>query len=268
MTDQKITSDLDTSDKNHKNLNSLMYESLHIRTHLDFMLWLQSDFQRYITHDVMIAAWGDFSLGILYVDIVSVIPGVRTGTMTSANFTSLLQGLFQSWQSHSHKPFSISVGQGIFHDHELDCIELNIDLKKMKFAFVHGIKDYRGGHDCIYVFISSADKMPIFFKKAFSMLLPFIDCTLRQLVHLPQQLASKVEKPVELEIVGTLSDREEEIMEWVKIGKTNQDIALILDISPFTVKNHLQRIFKKLDVLNRAQAVTYFNRMYQINDSK
>lgn len=268
MSTQKTMLNLDTSDKNHKILNSLMYESLHIHSHLDFMLWLQSDFQRYITHDVMIAAWGDFSLGIIYVDIVSVIPGVRTGKMSSANLTQLLQRLFENWKSHSQNPFSLSIDEGIFHDHELGCIEANINLKMMKSAFVHGIKDYRGGHDCLYVFISSANKMPIFFKKAFSMLLPFIDCTLRQLEHLPQQLPTKAEVRVEVEIVGTLSAREEEIMEWVKGGKTNQDIALILDISPFTVKNHLQRIFRKLDVLNRAQAVTYFNRMYQINDFK
>ncbi len=268
MSIRKTMSNLDASDMNHKILNSLMYESLHIHSHLDFMLWLQSDFQKYITHEVMIAAWGDFSLGIIYVDIVSVIPGARTGKISSVNLTQLLQRLFENWKKHDQKPFSLSFDQGVFHDHELGCIEANINLKMMKSAFVHGIKDFRGGHDCLYVFISSANKMPILFKKAFSMLLTFIDCTLRQLEHLPQQLPRKVEKPVEVEIVGTLSDREEEIMAWVKIGKTNQDIALILDISPFTVKNHLQRIFKKLDVLNRAQAVTYFNRMYQINDSK
>jgi DNA-binding CsgD family transcriptional regulator len=44
-------------------------------------------------------------------------------------------------------------------------------------------------------------------------------------------------------------------MEWVGKGKTNPEIGMILNISPFTVKNHLQRIFKKLDVMNRAQAV-------------
>jgi DNA-binding CsgD family transcriptional regulator len=44
-------------------------------------------------------------------------------------------------------------------------------------------------------------------------------------------------------------------MEWVGKGKTNSEIGMILNISPFTVKNHLQRIFKKLDVMNRAQAV-------------
>lgn len=54
----------------------------------------------------------------------------------------------------------------------------------------------------------------------------------------------------------SLSDRENEIMHWVGAGKTNYEIGLILGISQFTVKNHLQRIFRKIDVRNRAQAIT------------
>ena len=54
------------------------------------------------------------------------------------------------------------------------------------------------------------------------------------------------------------SEREREIMDWVRKGKTNQEIGTILDISAFTVKNHLQRIFKKLGVFNRTQAVTRY----------
>jgi DNA-binding CsgD family transcriptional regulator len=34
-----------------------------------------------------------------------------------------------------------------------------------------------------------------------------------------------------------------------------------LNISAFTVKNHLQRIYRKMDVLNRAQAVAKFEDM-------
>jgi DNA-binding CsgD family transcriptional regulator len=43
-------------------------------------------------------------------------------------------------------------------------------------------------------------------------------------------------------------------MNWVKMGKTNLEIASILDISVFTVKNHLRHVFKVLDVSNRMQA--------------
>lgn len=52
-----------------------------------------------------------------------------------------------------------------------------------------------------------------------------------------------------------LSARESEILAWVALGKTNPEIGSILGISTFTVKNHVQRILKKLDVTNRTQAV-------------
>jgi transcriptional regulator EpsA len=94
--------------------------------------------------------------------------------------------------------------------------------------------------------------------------LPYIDFSLRQLEHLPEQLKESVliEEELPEELTGSLSEREIEIMKWVRSGKTNQEIGMILDISFFTVKNHLQRIFKKLDVINRAQAVTNFKQMY------
>jgi DNA-binding CsgD family transcriptional regulator len=53
----------------------------------------------------------------------------------------------------------------------------------------------------------------------------------------------------------TLTGRELEILGWIAMGKTNPEIGSILEISLFTVKNHIQRIFRKLNVSNRAQAV-------------
>ncbi len=54
---------------------------------------------------------------------------------------------------------------------------------------------------------------------------------------------------------STSIPRESEIMHWVRVGKTNYEIGVILNISAFTVKNHRQRIFKKLGTSSRAQTV-------------
>lgn len=59
--------------------------------------------------------------------------------------------------------------------------------------------------------------------------------------------------------VLALSAREVEILARVAEGKTNIEISRILFISPFTVKNHVQRILKKLGASNRTEAaVRYF----------
>jgi transcriptional regulator EpsA len=56
-------------------------------------------------------------------------------------------------------------------------------------------------------------------------------------------------------VAGLLTTREIEILKWLYHGKSNVEIGMILTISPLTAKNHVQKILRKLNVLNRTQAV-------------
>ncbi|GGF41213.1 DNA-binding response regulator [Aliidongia dinghuensis] len=51
-----------------------------------------------------------------------------------------------------------------------------------------------------------------------------------------------------------LTQREAEVLAWLARGKPNRDISEILGISPRTVNKHLEQIFAKLGVENRASA--------------
>lgn len=52
-----------------------------------------------------------------------------------------------------------------------------------------------------------------------------------------------------------LTQREQEILSLLAVGKTNQEIALILYITPGTVRVHVHAILHKLGVSDRSQAV-------------
>ena len=52
----------------------------------------------------------------------------------------------------------------------------------------------------------------------------------------------------------TVTEREAEVLLWIARGKSNRDIAEILDLSPRTVNKHLEQIYAKLGVENRASA--------------
>jgi DNA-binding CsgD family transcriptional regulator len=52
-----------------------------------------------------------------------------------------------------------------------------------------------------------------------------------------------------------LSPRELEIARLIANGHTNRTIAVVLDISPWTVSAHVRRVFAKLDVGSRAAMI-------------
>lgn len=53
-----------------------------------------------------------------------------------------------------------------------------------------------------------------------------------------------------------LTAREKEVLHWVAVGKSCDETGSILGVTERTVKFHLQNVYRKLDVVNRAQAVT------------
>jgi len=51
-----------------------------------------------------------------------------------------------------------------------------------------------------------------------------------------------------------LTSREAEVLLWISRGKQNREVSEILEISPRTVNKHLEQIFEKMGVENRASA--------------
>jgi DNA-binding CsgD family transcriptional regulator len=52
-----------------------------------------------------------------------------------------------------------------------------------------------------------------------------------------------------------LTDREKEVLTWVARGKTSAEIAIILGLKERTINFHCDNAMKRLDVINRTQAV-------------
>jgi two-component system, NarL family, nitrate/nitrite response regulator NarL len=53
-----------------------------------------------------------------------------------------------------------------------------------------------------------------------------------------------------------LTQRQRQLMSLVAMGLSNKEIAVNLNLSEFTVKNHIYRIMKQVDAQNRHEAVT------------
>ena len=74
---------------------------------------------------------------------------------------------------------------------------------------------------------------------------------------MPLLNVSLAERDVLKEKVSDLTKRELEVLKMIASGAFNKEIALTLNISERTVKNHVSNIFKKIGVSDRTQAAVF-----------
>lgn len=238
-------------------LFSAIQRSNKVKKHIDFFIWLQNSVAEFIPHDALLAIWGDFNDGVdnarLQYDVASNVDGFNTRALIGASkeVNQCMVYLYQLWLDNNRHFYALNN----FGSSEFDCKFRKVlpDLpQELNSLLVFGVSDLRGGNDCLYVFFSKYNKFQIK-NTVMDFMMPHIDHVLRKIQHLGQEKSvSKVSLPFNM---GSLTDRELEVIEWVKAGKTNQEIATILTITQNTVKSHLKRVYQKLNVSKRAQAV-------------
>ena len=87
---------------------------MQVRSQFDVLVWLQGDMQHYLPHDIMIAAWGNFSDGAIQHDIISTLPGVRSKNSNPETLPPLLFHLFERWTELGNRPLSLNSGESGF----------------------------------------------------------------------------------------------------------------------------------------------------------
>jgi transcriptional regulator EpsA len=242
---------------------SIMFESLTVDRRSQLCLWLQGDFQRFLPHELLMVVIGDFAADRLKVEVLSSVPGdPNVGACRNReNLQSISEALFGRWKSNGRRMLAFDGPWA--HMSGVDCSSAAGETGRIgPFTMAHGLRDERSGEDALYIALRSDRPFDDHQRKMFTLLMPNIDHACRRVVALAgghgyEPHASRAALAIPDDDSG-LSAREVEILGWVRAGKTNQEIGMILGISPFTVKNHMQRIFRKIDVINRTQAVAKF----------
>ena len=72
--------------------------------------------------------------------------------------------------------------------------------------------------------------------------------------HLPSAFAQEKVADTVVVTATRQAQRESEVLLWIARGKSNRDIGEILGLSPRTVNKHLEQVYAKLGVENRASA--------------
>ncbi|KRB49892.1 LuxR family transcriptional regulator [Rhizobium sp. Root708] len=86
---------------------------------------------------------------------------------------------------------------------------------------------------------------------------PFTSEEMRELHYLSSYIFDRLAeiRTLDNRVVEALTDRETDCLNWTAAGKTSVEIADILGLSEHTVNHYLNRATKKLDTVNRTQAV-------------
>lgn len=257
---------------NWPSFSDVAHRILAVRSAEDFAAVARGDLQFAIRHDVLIAAWGDFRLGALHYDLLATDPGIEGHNVAAGGIAPILSQLFAGWVANGRQPlrmdvseFSDAWGRGGVVPGAVPT------MAGMRSVVLHGILDQRGHADCLYAFFNTIQVPDRDDTDALKLLVPYIDVALRQVQAPSRQPGAAGVAGAAVKVVkddSRLSEREAEIMKWVAMGKTNVEIGSILNLSSFTIKNHMQRIFKKLDVFNRAQAVSVFKSRHGSNPQR
>ena len=74
---------------------------------------------------------------------------------------------------------------------------------------------------------------------------------------IPSLNARLIKRDTDKEKIDSLTKRELEVLILIANGMFNKEIAMKLNISERTVKNHISNIFKKIEVVDRTQAAVF-----------
>jgi len=223
---------------------------LKVQRRFQFFLWTQGGLQCLIPHETLVCARGDVAARRFSCETFT---GQRLDPRFGPGLTDPVDGLLpvlhDLWLAGLTRATVCADPQ---RDARLSPA-LRSGLGRLgvaRFA-LHGVRAQRGEAGSFYLFVNGASVLGEREAYLLDLVVPHLHLALGRIGG----DASIEQQPVEVAAGGVLSEREVQVLEWVRAGKTNQEIAQILDISPLTIKNHVQSILRKLKVTNRTQAV-------------
>jgi transcriptional regulator EpsA len=246
MTAMKPFQALDTSEM--ERLFAAIESSLEIRKRFQFYLWAQGALQGCIPHETLLCAHGDiarmrmrhesFSSGLFEAQIEREVGDPANG---------LLARMVDGWLRRGGLPQVGGVQTASLEGLAAPARSRGYDVGDV---LGHGPREVRGEFGSFFLFVRMPRPAGQRETYLLELLMPYMHMALYRM--LSGEGAVENERPPGKSL---LSLREIEVLQWIKQGKTNDEIGQILGICAPTVKNHVQKILRKLKVSNRAQAV-------------
>ncbi len=224
--------------------------SLRAYTRAQLFSWVQGALQSLIPHEVLVCGLHEGSHSAMRVDSFSTAP-VDCPWLSELfqQDLSLVPHLVKQWEENRCQAIISESERGPFAGSSL---AREFSRLGASHVLAHGSHDATGQMTSFFVFACRPGAVGPRQTYLADLVVPYLHAAwVRTQVRWPLDHAG-ANKPAK---TGLLTPRETQILHWIYHGKSNIEIGMILDISPLTVKNHVQKTLRKLNVLNRTQAV-------------
>ncbi|MBL8415632.1 MAG: transcriptional regulator EpsA [Propionivibrio sp.] len=247
------------TDEEQENLLRAIETSLQVRRRHQFYLWTQGPLQAFIPHKILISLFTRDGKEVMAMDrFNSCIVSEQTFEEVCDKDDGLVMQAMSAWREAGESPILMAPGKHLplalyeRFGHRLEGINFGS-------AAGHGSApvDGSGINSSFFFFAQMPNNLTLRHAYFIELLMPNIHMAFLRTLGRSERVALGVDDSMCFYDLGkTVTERELEILVWVQEGKSNQEIATFLNISPLTVKNHVQKILRKLKVRNRAQAVS------------
>lgn len=243
--------------------------SLQVKRRHQFFLWTQGQLQPFIPHNILICSVTRDGKETMVVDCFnSCVVNKETFANVCDPASGLLVQTMQAWREAGDIPLIIAPDVKM----PISCYERfrqQLELIGFGYAAGHGCPPVEGRSISSSYFLFAGMPNTITIRNAYflELLMPHIHAAFMRTLGQKETTTSfsEASSPSINVLQKMMTGREIEILAWVQEGKSNQEIGDILCISPLTVKNHVQKILRKLNVKNRAQAVSKATAMHLID---
>lgn len=220
--------------------------AIHVRKRHQFFLWAQGQFRSVLAHEVLVCVRLDDHGQVLQLECFH---GTVLDTENYERLCNPVDGFAVQLARQCCLSGSLSLPARGANRH--DNLTAGLRDNSRKNVLACATERLMGGNSVYILFDLDDDPAPRD-RYFLELLLPHLQmATLRVAEnHDPGPEAPFVvdKRPV--------TEREVEILGLVQLGKSNHEIGAQLGISPLTVKNHVQKICRKLNAQNRAHAVS------------
>src|SRR5213082_309352 len=226
--------------------------SLRVHARAHFFSWTQGLLQSLIRHELLICTLCHGKPPVFRADGFSMT--TPEPTLFSDMFlrdNAVAPALLKAWEERRYQPVVFECGPGATGNLIGNGgFAREIERLGATQLLVHGLADSDGRALSLFVFACRPGSITARQSYLAQLLVPAMHAAwVRTQV---QRTSSGMDKPSGQSV---LTAREQDILKWIYLGKSNFEIGAILKISTLTVKNHVQKILRKLNVVNRTQAI-------------